>query len=235
MAFSFEQVKEVMKFHEESMVRFFMTHVERLEKRIDDVTSENTLLKLKAAEIEKSLSFSGEVIEKKNKNEYDTNNTTKAAFDEVWKKLYDIEDRSRRNNLRMVGLTEDNGEDWDRTEAKVKEFIKTKLGIEKCEIERAHRTGSKKYKDGKPNDQRPIVVKFLNYKDKNKVLNEYRERKLWNEKFYINEDFSDYTNGKRKYLFSRAKEEKGRGRLTKVVYDKLYVRENAGVEWRICY
>ena len=53
-------------------------------------------------------------------------------------------------------------------------------------IEKAHTTGSKI--NGK---KRPIIVKFLNYKDKDVVLNQYRQKQLWKDNIYINEDYSE--------------------------------------------
>ena len=52
-------------------------------------------------------------------------------------------------------------------------------------IERAHRTGSKI--NGK---KRAIIVKCLNYKDKDAVLNQCRQKKLWKNNIYVNEDCS---------------------------------------------
>ena len=56
--------------------------------------------------------------------------------DEVEKKLTDLEDRSRRNNLRIDEVAEENGESWDDCERKVKEIFIDKL-------ERAHRAKKK--------------------------------------------------------------------------------------------
>ena len=50
--------------------------------------------------------------------------------DEVEKKLTDLEDRSRRNNLRIDGVAEENGETWDDCERKVKEIFMDKLELE---------------------------------------------------------------------------------------------------------
>ena len=41
-----------------------------------------------------------------------------------------LEDRSRRNNLRIDGVPENEYETWEQTEAKVKSLVKEKLGIE---------------------------------------------------------------------------------------------------------
>ena len=45
-------------------------------------------------------------------------------------KVRDLQYRSRRNNLRFDGLLQAQGEDWHGSEAKIKKFIKEKLGIE---------------------------------------------------------------------------------------------------------
>nr|XP_047129346.1 uncharacterized protein LOC105846764 [Hydra vulgaris] len=45
-----------------------------------------------------------------------------------------------------------------------------------------------------------------NYKDRETILDNYKKLKLWNEKMYINEDFSERTINIRKQLFIKAKE-----------------------------
>ena len=81
-------------------------------------------------------------------------------------------------------------ETWEKSEAKVKVFLQEKLGLETDEItiERAHRIWKKE--EGK---RRTIIAKFLNYKQCEKVLNKYKELKLWEDQIYISEDFSEYT------------------------------------------
>ena len=50
-------------------------------------------------------------------------------------KVRNLEDGSRRNNLRFDGLSQAHREDWHGSETKIKKFIKEKLGIENAEIE----------------------------------------------------------------------------------------------------
>ena len=50
------------------------------------------------------------------------------------------------------------------------------------------------------------MAKFLNYKDKEKVLRKYKSCKPWEERLYIKEDFSEETMEIRKELFKQAKE-----------------------------
>ena len=61
---------------------------------------------------------------------------------------------------------------------KLQEVVKDQLQFEQdIEIERAHRIG-KTMIDGFPNKKRKIIDKFLNFKDKQEVLSEYKAGKL---------------------------------------------------------
>lgn len=63
-----------------------------------------------------------------------------------------------------------------QSEDKVKELISNKLQLQSQDIviERAHRVGRKKSSGDKP---RPIIAKFLNYKDRKLVLKAKRRLK----------------------------------------------------------
>ena len=84
-------------------------------------------------------------------------------------KISELEDRSRRNNPRFSRFTEkaEGAEIWEESEDLIREFIEGNQETESKDIaiERAHRTGKIIGK------KRAIIVKFLNYKDKNAVLN----------------------------------------------------------------
>ena len=88
----------------------------------------------------------------------------------------ELKDRHRRNNLRFMGIKEKSGldsETWEEIEEKVKVTLQEQLGLEtdKITIERAHKIGKKE--EGK---RRTIITKFLNYKQREKVL---KKLKLW--------------------------------------------------------
>ena len=53
------------------------------------------------------------------------------------------EDRSRRCNLRIDGVTEKEGETWEQCEEEIQNIFKEKLGLENINIERAHRSKGK--------------------------------------------------------------------------------------------
>lgn len=91
-------------------------------------------------------------------------------------KVQDLEDRGRRSNLRMVGLPERTEgsdacaflEDWL---PKVLTDCFSAAPI----IERAHRVGQ--INPNRPSTPRTIVMKFLNYKDREKTLRAARKLK----------------------------------------------------------
>ena len=140
------------------------------------------------------------------------------------KKVVDLEDRSHENNQRFDGFQEETNETWEESESIITGFVKEKLGIEEdILIERAHCTGKIQRNDGTRNRKRTIVVKFLNFKDKSRILHTYREKKLWKEKVFVNENFSEETASIRKGLLQKAKELPSQNKIVKVVHDKLIV------------
>ncbi|XP_057304910.1 uncharacterized protein LOC130641911 [Hydractinia symbiolongicarpus] len=102
-------------------------------------------------------------------------------------KLREMEDRSRRNNLRIDGLAEHEKGSWEDCKQKVKNLLKQKLNLENIIIERIHRVRPMTEKEG----PRTIVAKLLNWEDKEAIL--MNAKKLKNTCIYIYEDFSAAT------------------------------------------
>ena len=218
--YNLDQIKDIIGMHEETMMKFFNSTVERLELKITKLTEENVYLKKEVQELKESVEFQSTVVE-------DTKSKINSKNDEDIKdKLSELEDRSRRNNLRVNGLEEDDNESWDESEKKVRELFEEELKVKNISIERAHRSGRKRRDDGTTNRRRPIVIKFLNYKEKVNVLTQFKKKKLWEKKIYMNEGFSERTVAKRKELFKKVKELRERGITNaKVVYNKIIYSE----------
>ena len=105
-------------------------------------------------------------------------------------KLADLEDHSRRNNLRIDEIKEKVGQKWEDCEAEVEKHFREKLDIEdKSIIERAHR--EKKQKIAKKNQPRTIICRLLNFKGKENILKICRKLKGTN--IFVNEDSSQET------------------------------------------
>ena len=104
----------------------------------------------------------------------------------VTNKLIDIEDRSRRSNLRIDGISESRNETWEECEEEIQRVFNEKLCVKNVQIERAHRSKRNKgnKNSGKP---RTIVCKLLNYKQKEEILRNIK--KLKGSNIFINEGF----------------------------------------------
>ncbi|XP_065680637.1 uncharacterized protein LOC136094560 [Hydra vulgaris] len=113
-------------------------------------------------------------------------------------KFRQLEDRQRRNNLRIEGVKENDNESWNDTEKIIINIFENNLNVNGVIIERAHRTGIIEKKN-----PRTIVIKLLNHKDKVKILK--NANKLKGSGIYINEDFSLETFTIRKKLLEESK------------------------------
>ena len=165
-----------------------------MDRKISDFIGENAVLKNEVAELKKSLQFDSDQWEEnfktlhnlknellQNHKHYQQQQQQPVIPDliEIKDKLNDLENRSRRNNLRIDGIIEEENESWSQSEKKLQEIIKDQLQFERdIEIERAHRIG-KTMIDGSPNKRRTIIAKFVNFMDKQEVLSEYKARKSW--------------------------------------------------------
>ncbi|KAH9359721.1 hypothetical protein HPB48_011077 [Haemaphysalis longicornis] len=150
------------------------------------------------------------------------NNMTKLVL-ELVAKVDDLENRSRRNNILVYGVKEDQDEDSEKLERKVNEEIFKKiLGVEVNSIERIHRIGLKHAER-----HRPIILRFFNYVDKTKVMSSCF--KLKGTKIAISEDFSKNVRDIHAKLWRSAAKEKGSGSKVSLRYDKLKVDDRVYV------
>ena len=238
--FTINQIKDILQIHEQSTINFFKSTLDRMDKRISDLIEENAVLKIEIVELKKSLQFhtdqrkenfktldnmKSELLQNQKCHQQQKQLVIIPDLKEIKDKLEDLENRSGRNNLRIDGIIEEENESWSQSEQKLQEIIKDQLQFERdIENERAYRFG-KTTIDRVANKRRTIVAKFLNLKDEQEVLSEYKARKLWTKGIFKNEDFSEDTMEKRKGLFQSAKELREEGKFAKVVYDRLIVRD----------
>ena len=119
-------------------------------------------------------------------------------------KLRILEDRSRRNNIRVEVIPGSENEGWDVTEEKLRKVIKDELDIENVVIERAHRVKRNNENNENNNQTRKpptVAAKLLHFKDKQDILHEVKSRKIRN--FYFKEDLSGETLAIRKGLWNK--------------------------------
>ena len=159
------------------------------------------------------------------------NEDTKAECNKLKDKLDEIEDRSRRNNLLFAGIPqEDPAENWQQSEDLIKDTIRTKLNItEDIDIERAHRIPN----GPKSSGAAPIIVKFNNFKDKQKILS--ASNKLKGSNIYINQDYCNATRMIHRALLAKKREIKSEVQRVDLKYRKLVVTDNDGNKSTIVY
>ena len=226
-----EQIKEILAIHENTLMKLFSSGMDRLENKIERLINENTLLKQEVESLKAGADFENKWFEeaKRDLEEMRAKNPieegiklTEQKHQQPEEKISELEDRSRRNNLWLSGFTEkdEGAETWEESDNLIRDIIKRNLEMWRKDItiDRAHRTGSKIN-----SKKRAIIVKFLNYKENDAVLNQYRPKQLWKDNIYVNEDYSERRADLRKQLFEQAKEIRQLGKSAKVVCKKLAV------------
>ena len=233
-SYTFNQLKELLQMHENTLLNVFSSTIDRLDKKIDILKEEeNSKIKKELTDLRESVRYHSDNVDEVNKKLEDIDKriegikldeTTEDFVTKIKKKLADLEDCSRRNNLRFHGFQEETNKTWEEGESIITNFVKEKLGIvEDILIERAHRTGKIQRHDGTRNRKRTIAVKFLNFKDKSRILYTFREKKLRKEKVFVNEDSSEETASIRKGLLQKAKDLRSQNKVAKIVHDRLIV------------
>ncbi len=106
-------------------------------------------------------------------------------------KVIDMEDRSRRDNLVIDGLSDVQGESKKDSESKARDFMQKTMKIHNAQklcLSRVHRLGQYR-----PNKTRPTIIKFDLYKQREAVWN--GRSNLPNKSSYsIKENFSKETD-----------------------------------------
>ena len=187
-------------------IKVLNTKFSRMDKSMRDLQKENNTLKQENVELKKQI----EMLDLK---------------------VEHMEAQSRRENLKFFNVPESDRESWTESKNMIRKYLKDDLKFDesKISIERAHRLHSK----SKP---RPLIVKFSFYKDKDRILQAYREKRKsdrTNEtngerngdtpKIGVSEDFPQRVNRIRQCLTPFMQDAIKNGRKANLQYDKLVV------------
>ena len=125
--------------------------MERLENKIERLSNENTLLKQEVESLKTGADFQNKWFEEAKRDLEEMRAKDPIEEDiklieqkhqQLEEKISELEDRSRRNNLRFSGFTEkaEGAETWEESENLIREFIEGNLEMESKDIsiERAH-------------------------------------------------------------------------------------------------
>ena len=143
-----------------------------------------------------------------------------------------LENMSSRNNVKIISLNEDTGNEktWEDTEELVITTIKEKLNIEGVKIERAHcvgrpRPSHRTNPDGSTTKvpSRPVITRLSSWKQKEAILKAAMEVKPKEIRFY--QDLSIRTLERRAQKIPDPIAERKRRNTAYLVLDKLVVKE----------
>ncbi|XP_065675883.1 uncharacterized protein LOC136092092 [Hydra vulgaris] len=218
-----KETERLLKDQEKSFTSIISANLKIITDRLDMLENDINNNKCKISNIEKDLRDIKDSLNFQENNISEKISQIKKYYDKeinsLYKKSIDLENRSRRNNLRIDGILETLGESWEDCEKAVKEIFKTKLKIQsEVVVERAHRIGQ--FKDNKP---RTLVIKLLNFQDKNKILNAVKYLK--GTGLYINEDFAQETIYHRRKLWEEVKKLRSEGKYAILKYYKIFTRD----------
>ena len=202
-----EEVNNLLTVQRESFNGFVKLLMDNFEQKLESLKAENCQLKTVVSTLQSKV----EEVEKKT-------TITPSCPEEISLKLNDLEDRSRRNNLKFEGFDEEAGENWEQCAEKIKRLSREKLGLTNdIEIERAHRLGKVT-----PNKTRPIIAKFLRFQDREAILKS--ARKLKGTNIYINEDLCEASLEKRREQLPRLKAEREKGNIAYFSHTRLVIK-----------
>ena len=199
-------------------------------------------LKNEVNELKKSMEFTQNDLEERVNNVEENMSKVKEDLQEIYEyqiepdyvndsladirnKLTELEDRSRRNNIRIDGIAEEPGETWEECERKVHRLLSEELDINDVVIERAHRVKaySHEKKNSKKLRSRTIVCKLLSFVDKARILK--NSHRLKGTTYYVNEDFSKETLVYRKELWEKVKALRKEGKVAYLNYKSIVVKK----------
>ena len=144
-----------------------------------------------------------------------------------------LENQSRRNNVRVDGIPEEDNETWEETEAKVKQVLKDELNLTSApDIERAHRVAKSSRRPASAQNSascpQTIVFRLHDWKEREAILK--CARRIKRDNTFVKEDLSPATLEKRKSQGAKMEAAKRAGKIAYFVLDKLVIRDRPNVE-----
>ncbi|XP_023935729.2 uncharacterized protein LOC112044209 [Bicyclus anynana] len=147
------------------------------------------------------------------------NKILKSKLEYLEKEIESLKRGNKQSNLIIYGLAEDEKSTQELIH-KVKAIIKSDLDLnfEEYEVNKIYRIGKKQNSGNKP---RPILFSFVNEWKKSEVM----KRKKNFKNVYVSEDYTKEVLEKRKMLQAQLTEERKKGNIAYLKFDKLIIKE----------
>lgn len=210
-----ETYKQLLQQQENGFKCFVQKLIDSTNKRMDDLTREvqdMNSLQFSQCQLDELKQENGKMTAIRKSLREDISSVCESMITMTYISDY-LEGQSRRNNMVVDGIAESPHETWTESEDKVREMISEKL---KIEVDRARRIVKPTTSPG--DRPRPIVIKFLRFKDKVAVLE--RAKKKRGTYFFLDKDHPEAVRHKRKELIPAMKAARECGDIH---YDRLIV------------
>ena len=189
-------------------------------RRLDTVEGEIKHTNSRMNSLEDSLQMFHESHEEI--NEELKGKANKEDVDKLERKIDDLENRSRRNNVVFWGFPESVEEPADCKKL-ISEFLETQMDLKNIEMDRAHRSPMGKFN---PNTgrrgPRPIHVKFLRYSDREEVLRTapkaLKDKRFKGQKIFVSDDVSESVRKDRKKLITLRNKLRNEGKFASLLW-----------------
>ncbi|XP_077492319.1 uncharacterized protein LOC144103492 [Amblyomma americanum] len=189
-------------------------------KDIQEIKQEKTVTNQKLGSIDKKLEKIGK-IEKQVIECVERVDKLEKMVVSLTKTVDDPDNRSRRSNLIIYGIEEQENETPQSLQDTVEKIFDEKLEIKTAGFERIHRLGRKEASDD--SIHRPVILKLFDYRDKTNILGNCTMLKQTGYK--IGEDFSRAVREVRKKLWERTKVNRDQKDKVYLKYDKIKINE----------
>lgn len=202
------------------------TYDEKLDLLIDmmrELKDDQKQINQEQVEIKKEikrLREENKLIREENLKLKDENKDIRDKLGKVYKRLEWIEKEEKKNNVVVMGW-KINTDDVKILKSDVVNMIKNQLEIQ-TQVKSVQKLGEK-----------TCLVQFEKEEDKEIVMkNKYKLKNNKRERIFINEDMTKMEREKEKHIRRVAKEERERGKVVKIGYNKITIN---GKEWRWNY
>ena len=195
----YKKLSELYDAHEKPISNMVEKNSKMFNERLNNLSQEiktnyDSIKQLKdnTRDLEESLTVNQDLVEEKlntlKSQMRSIQNEVSENKAELKEQLRIQEDRSRRNNIRVDGIEEDENETWVNTENKLRSFLYDELEItDELYTERADRVRRREgVRFNSSNTPRTIAAKLLDYKEKEEVMR--RRYKLKGTMYSVRED-----------------------------------------------
>ncbi|CAG4965859.1 unnamed protein product [Colias eurytheme] len=150
------------------------------------------------------------------------NKSLKLKVERLEKEIEYMKREKRNNNIVIFGIKERNNTTTELLHTVIDIFRDDlEINVKQCDVNKIHRIG----RFNKEGDKaRPILISFLNSLKKNEIMK--KKKFLKNKQIYITEDYPREVLEIRKSLQPKLIEERNKGNIAYINYDKLVIKEN---------